>query len=62
MYCCKKFNMKQVYKVKSESLHLLPKIFWWGQGEYFYSERLAFEEREIHGDGRYRSHSTNSSI
>ena len=32
MYCCKKFNMKQVYKVKSESLHLLPKIFWWGQG------------------------------
>lgn len=24
--------MKQVYKVKSENLHWLPKIFWWGRG------------------------------
>ena len=54
--------MKQVYKVKSENLYLLPKIFWWGWGEYYYSERLALEERETHGDGRYRSHSTNSVI
>ena len=32
VYCWKNFNMKQVYKVKSENLHLLPKIFWWGRG------------------------------
>ena len=32
VYCWKNFNMKQVYKVKSENLHWLPKIFWWGRG------------------------------